>query len=57
MLDMTEVLRLVDPDETSLSRRAAQAAAALGGGVVVSKAVLWYTGRPPVHVAVLRRRG
>lgn len=57
MLDMTEVLRLVDPDEASLSKRAAQAAAALGTGVVVSTAVLWYTGRPPMHVAVLRKVG
>ncbi len=52
---MTEVLRLVDADEASLARRAAQAATALGAGVVVSTAVLWYTGRPPVHVAVLRQ--
>lgn len=52
---MTEVLRLVDPDEASLTRRAAQAAATLGAGVIVSTAVLYYTGRPPVHVAVLRK--
>lgn len=55
MRGMTEVLRLVDADEASLARRAAQAAAALGAGVVVSTAVLWYTGRPPMHVAVLRQ--
>ena len=57
MLDMSEVLRLVDPDEASLTKRAAAAAAALGAGVVVSTAVLWYTGRPPMHVAVLHKEG
>jgi hypothetical protein len=52
---MDELIRLVDPDERSLRVRAAQAAAAFGTGVVVSTAILWYTGRDPVHVAVLRR--
>ena len=50
---MTE-LRIVDSDATSLETRVARAALALGAGCAVARFTYWYTGRPPVHEAVLR---
>ena len=53
-LHMTEILRLVDSDESVLTARVEAALARLGGRPVVSRFTLWYTTRPPVHQAVLR---
>jgi hypothetical protein len=51
---MTVIMRIVDSDERSLTKRVEAAVAALGGSPVVSRFTLWYTTRPPVHHAVLR---
>ena len=50
---MTEV-RIVDSDAHALDARVARAALALGAGCVIARFTYWYTGRPPVHEAVLR---
>jgi hypothetical protein len=50
-----EVVRLIDGDEGSLSARVARVLAALGPGHTVMRFTYWYTGRPPVHEAVVRR--
>ncbi len=50
-----EVVRLIDGDEGSLSRRVARTLAALGPGCTVLRFTYWYTGRPPVHEAMIRR--
>jgi hypothetical protein len=50
---MVEILRLVDADESSLAARVQRAVHATGGPCVVDRFVVWYTTRPPVHVAVL----
>ena len=51
---MTEV-RIVDSDVSSLETRIARATLTLGAGCAVARFTYWYTGRPPVHEAVLRR--
>ena len=53
---MQEIMRIVDSDERSLAERVEIALAVLGGEPVVSRFTLWYTTRPPVHHAVLRRQ-
>lgn len=50
-----DIARLADPDPSSLAARVARVTAGLAGGYVVLQATLWYTGRPPVHTAVVRR--
>jgi hypothetical protein len=50
---MTVLLRLIDCDETSLSRRVAAAQADLPQGCVVTRFTYWYTSRPPVHEALV----
>ncbi len=53
LLDMDDV-RLVDGDERALDARVAKVVAALGAGCAVSRFTYWYTGRPPVHEAVVQ---
>ena len=50
-----DVVRLIDGDEGSLSSRVARVLAALGPGCTVLRFTYWYTGRPPVHEAIVRR--
>ena len=50
-----EVVRLIDGDEGSLSARVARVLSALGPGYTVLRFTYWYTGRPPVHEAIVRR--
>ena len=50
-----EVVRIVDGDERSLSSRVARVLAALGPECTVLRFTYWYTGRPPVYEAILRR--
>jgi len=48
-----EVLRLIDGDEGSLSRRLNRALAGLPPGCTVLRFTYWYTVRAPVHEAVV----
>jgi hypothetical protein len=50
-----EVVRLIDGDEGSLSSRLARVLAALGPECTVLRFTYWYTGRPPVYEAIVRR--
>jgi hypothetical protein len=50
-----EVVRIIDGDEHSLGARVARALAVLPPGCTVLRFTYWYTGRPPVHEAVVRR--
>ncbi len=52
-----DVVRLIDGDERSLSARVARVLAGLGTDpdLTVLRFTYWYTGRPPVHEAVVRR--
>jgi len=50
---MTEVLRIIDADEAALAARVARAVRESPTPCIVDRFVVWYTTRPPVHVAVL----
>ena len=50
-----DVVRLIDGDEASLSVRVARALAVLGPGYTVLRFTYWYTCRPAVHEAMIRR--
>jgi hypothetical protein len=50
-----EVVRLIDGDEGSLRSRIARVLAALGPECTVLRFTYWYTGRPPVYEAIVRR--
>ena len=50
-----DVVRIVDGDERSLHARVARALAALGPECSVLRFTYWYTGRPPVYEAIVRR--
>jgi hypothetical protein len=50
-----DVVRLIDGVEGSLSSRVARVLAALGPECTVVRFTYWYTGRPPVHEAIVRR--
>jgi hypothetical protein len=50
-----QVVRIVDGDERSLTARVARVLAALGPECTVLRFTYWYTGRPPVHEAIVRR--
>jgi hypothetical protein len=52
-----DVVRLIDGDERSLSTRVARLLAALPSDCTGLRFTYWYTGRPPVHEAVVRRAG
>lgn len=53
---MQEILHIADSDEASLTARVERALPACGGEPIVTRFTLWYTTRPPVHLAVLRMR-
>ena len=50
-----DVVGLIDGDEGSLSSRVARVLAALAPGCTVLRFTYWYTGRPPVYEAIVRR--
>jgi hypothetical protein len=50
-----ETVRLIDGDEHSLTSRVARVLAALGPECTVLRFTYWYTGRPPVYEAVVKR--
>jgi hypothetical protein len=50
-----DIVRLIDGDEGSLSSRVTRVLAALGPECTVLRFTYWYTGRPPVYEAIVRR--
>ena len=52
---MEPVARLIDGDLGSLELRVSKALALNGGGCRVARFTYWYTGRPPIHEALLVR--
>jgi hypothetical protein len=52
---MEEVVRLIDGDPDSLEARVAKALERVGGEWRVARFTYWYTGRPPIHEALLVR--
>jgi hypothetical protein len=50
-----EVMRLIEGDKGSLSRRGARVLASLLCDCTVLRFTYWYTARPPVHEAVVHR--
>jgi len=52
---MEQVARLIDADTVSLDARVARALARDGADCVVARFTYWYTGRPPVHEAIVLR--
>ena len=52
---MDELDRIIDGDEVSLAARVQRAVERGGAGCVVMRFTYWYTGRPPVHEAIVRR--
>jgi hypothetical protein len=55
MLDMEEVLRLIDADAASLEMRVTRSLERDGDDCFVMRFTYWYTGRPPMHEAVVVR--
>ena len=54
--DMDDVVRLIDGDQTSLEARVARMLDRVGADWRVARFTYWYTGRPPIHEALLVRR-
>jgi hypothetical protein len=52
---MEEVVRLVDGDQRSLDLRIARTLERVGSDWRVARFTYWYTGRPPVHEALIVR--
>ena len=52
---MEQIARIVDADAVSLDARVADALARDDAGYVVARFTYWYTGRPPVHEAIVLR--
>jgi hypothetical protein len=52
---MDEVLRLIDGNPDSLEQRVARALERVGGDWWVARFTYWYTGRPPIHEALIVR--
>ena len=52
---MDQIARIVDADAVSLDARVSRALAQDGAGCVVARFTYWYTGRPPVHEAIVLR--
>lgn len=50
---MDDAIRIIDADERALNARVARASLTLGAACAVARFTYWYTGRPPVHEAVL----
>jgi len=55
VVSVIPVLQILDGDRESLERRVSQAITRYGADVTVARFTVWYTSRPPVHGAVLRR--
>jgi hypothetical protein len=52
---MDDVVRIIDGDPASLDRRVARLLERLGADWRVARFTYWYTGRPPVHEAIVLR--
>jgi hypothetical protein len=52
---MEDVVRLIDGDAESLETRIARALERVGADWRVARFTYWYTGRPPIHEALLVR--
>ena len=53
---MHQIARLVDADTSSLEARVLRTVGRDGPDCVVTYFTYWYTGRPPVHEAIVERR-
>jgi hypothetical protein len=53
--DMEDVVRLIDGDPASLEVRVARILERVGADWRVARFTYWYTGRPPIHEALLVR--
>jgi hypothetical protein len=54
-LTMQDVVRIVDGDPASLEARIARMLEHVGSDWRVARFTYWYTGRPPIHEALLVR--
>jgi hypothetical protein len=54
-LTMHDVVRIIDGDPASLEARIARMLAHVGSDWRVARFTYWYTGRPPIHEALLVR--
>ena len=52
---MDDVVRIIDGDAASLERRVARLLERLGSEWRVARFTYWYTGRPPIHEALVVR--
>jgi hypothetical protein len=52
---MDDVVRIIDGDPASLDRRVARLLERVGTDWRVARFTYWYTGRPPIHEALLVR--
>ena len=52
---MDDVVRIIDGDPASLDRRVARLLERLGADWRVAHFTYWYTGRPPIHEALVLR--
>ena len=50
-----DVVRLIDGDPDSLEARVARALERVGSDWRVARFTYWYTGRPPIHEALIVR--
>jgi hypothetical protein len=54
-LTMHDVVRIIDGDPASLEARIARMLEHVGSDWRVARFTYWYTGRPPIHEALLVR--
>jgi hypothetical protein len=54
-LTMQDVVRIIDGDPASLEARIARMLEHVGSDWRVARFTYWYTGRPPIHEALLVR--
>jgi hypothetical protein len=52
---MQDVVRIIDGNPASLEARIARVLERVGGESRVARFTYWYTGRPPIHEALLVR--
>jgi hypothetical protein len=52
-LTMQDVVRIIDGDPASLEARVARMLERVGSDWRVARFTYWYTGRPPIHEALL----
>jgi G:T-mismatch repair DNA endonuclease (very short patch repair protein) len=50
---MDDVMRIIDGDPASLEARVARLLERVGADWRVARFTYWYTGRPPIHEALL----